>query len=146
MFFTGRILGMQARILSVNSVTVLGILSSLLGSRQMVLMMPPKGFIHFSGSFFSPLIMPTIAPTVAAEQSASSPQLAAMQMLLPRSPSPHSQPISVMPMLLGASKPMWVGAISSGFWSLIFIQQAEKAPGIFANSSLHASFQVLPSL
>ena len=53
-----------------------------------VLISSPIGSIHFFGILFAPNIIPKVAPTVAEVQSPSSPQPAAIQILLPKSPSP----------------------------------------------------------
>ena len=60
-------------------------------------------FVQQAGMFPSPQMMPSVAPSVPAVQSVSSPQLTARQMLLPKSPSPHSQPMRMLPLVAGAA-------------------------------------------
>ena len=53
-----------------------------------VMMRSPKGSAHSGGMPWRPRMIPSSAPIVAAVQSVSSPQLAAMRTERPKSPSP----------------------------------------------------------
>ena len=61
-----------------------------------------QAFLHFSGMPFSPAMMPSREASEPAVQTLSSPQFTARQTDFPKSPSPYSQPMRMMPMLAGA--------------------------------------------
>ena len=54
----------------------------------------PSGSIQAGGKARAPSIAPTIDPAVAPLQSVSRPQATAIEMVLARSQSPHSNPIA----------------------------------------------------